>query len=89
MSPVWAPEALAWQSCPPTRIAVSPAFHAIGAISVAGGQIRISQVAPLVAASSAAISARLAAVPFIFQFPAASFWRIDRSSEVGKCFPCQ
>ena len=78
MSPVCAPEAFMWQSCPPT--AMRPAASAaIGPISVAGGHSSTSERGVGWAAISASTSARLAVTPFIFQLPAASFLRIRPS----------
>ena len=74
MSPVCAPEAAAWQSCPPS--ATGPAIAAIRDRSVAGGQISTSGPPAETRSASAATSASAAPVPFIFQFPAASFRRI-------------
>ena len=79
MSPVWAPEASAWQSCPPTAIPLGAA-SAIAATSVAGGQIRTPT--PPAWGASAAISASAARVPFIFQLPAASLRGAISSSSI-------
>jgi hypothetical protein len=71
MSPVWAPHASAWQSCPPTMTG-EPASAAATAINcVAGGHTSRSQPAapPRNAWQRADASA---AVPFIFQLPAIS-----------------
>src|SRR5580658_9028005 len=77
ISPVWAPEALGWQSCAPTAKAFeceTRAVSAKAAISVAGGQTRRSALpatagAPASMASNSAIEAFR---PFIFQLPAIS-----------------
>ena len=45
MSPVWAPEGAAWQSCPPIITGDPAAAATAAAISVAGGQIAMSQAA--------------------------------------------
>src|ERR1700761_6698791 len=74
-SPVWAPEALGWQSCAPTVIPLTPcALAANAATSVAGGHTSKSALpatpaAPAHIASNSAIDARS---PFIFQLPAIS-----------------
>src|SRR3954453_12273773 len=73
-SPVWAPEALGWQSWAPTTTFEPRALSANPAISVAGGQTRRSAFpssAPA-PASMASNSAREAFRPFIFQLPAIS-----------------
>src|SRR5690606_21595503 len=87
MSPVWAPEASGWQSWPPTITGPPFAFHAIWAMSVAGGQIRTSDRGAGWALASASTSARLAASPFIFQLPAASFRRIRSSLRSSRATP--
>jgi hypothetical protein len=71
-SPVCAPEMPVWQSCPPTISAESLAAQAIWATSVAGGQSSISQPGAGWALRSAVTSHSEAAMPFIFQLPAAS-----------------
>src|SRR3984885_10348503 len=74
-SPVWAPEALGWQSCPPIASVFEPrAFSAKAAISVAGGQTKRSALpaTPEAPASMASNSAIEAFRPFIFQLPAIS-----------------
>src|SRR3954447_8912156 len=74
MSPVKAPEASAWQSCAPIATGELRARVAKPAMSVAGGQTRMSMrvaSAPppsMMAASSVADCCR----PFIFQLPAMS-----------------
>src|ERR1700730_17792387 len=74
ISPVWAPEALGWQSWAPTATFEPRAFSAKAAISVAGGQTSRSAVAatPGAPASMASNSAIEAFRPFIFQLPAIS-----------------
>lgn len=67
-----------WQSCPPTAI-LPAAVATIAATSVAGGHSRTSDFGSGCAAISAATSAKLALVPFIFQLPAANFLRIPAS----------
>ena len=74
ISPVWAPEAAAWQSWPPIPTGPPRAISANRATSVAGGQT-ISSALPASAAAPATIfssSATEAASPFIFQLPATS-----------------
>src|SRR6267378_8424712 len=74
-SPVWAPDALGWQSCAPIAKVFEPrAFSAKAAISVAGGQTSRSALAatPGAPASMASNSAMEAFRPFIFQLPAIS-----------------
>src|ERR1700731_3788920 len=76
-SPVWAPEALGWQSCAPiARIfECDPrALSAKAAISVAGGQTSKSAfpATPGALESMASNSAIEAFRPFIFRFPAIS-----------------
>src|ERR1700722_12964540 len=75
ISPVWAPDALGGQSCPPIARVFDPrAFSANVAISVAGGQTSRSALAATcdAPASMASNSAREALRPFIFQLPATS-----------------
>src|SRR3981081_3334800 len=74
ISPVWAPDALGWQSCAPTATFEPCAFSAKAAISVAGGQTRRAALAatPGAPASHASNSAMEAFRPFIFQLPAIS-----------------
>src|SRR3984885_9845219 len=82
ISPVWAPEALGWQSCAPIAkffaakvFECEPrAFSAKAAISVAGGQTSKSALpaTPGAPASMASNSAIEAFRPFIFQLPAIS-----------------
>src|SRR5882757_8662238 len=74
ISPVWAPDALGWQSCAPTATFEPCAFSAKAAISVAGGQTSRSALAatPGAPASMASNSAMEAFRPFIFQLPAIS-----------------
>src|SRR5216683_4900002 len=74
ISPVWAPDALGWQSCAPTAIFEPRAFSAKAAISVAGGQTSRSALAatPGAPASMASNSTVEAFRPFIFQLPAIS-----------------
>ena len=72
MSPVWAPEAAAWQSCPPTLI-LPPFITALARRRmVAGGQTSTSHFSftPFSMAPRRRGSRRAAVVPFIFQFPA-------------------
>src|ERR1700759_76390 len=74
-SPVWAPDALGWQSCAPTITLFTPgAFAANAAIRVAGGQTSRSALAatPAAPAHIASNSAMEALRPFIFQLPAIS-----------------
>src|ERR1700759_627002 len=74
-SPVWAPDALGWQSCAPTVSAFTPwAFAANAATRVAGGQPSRSALAatPAAPAHIASNSAMEALRPFIFQLPAIS-----------------
>ena len=71
-SPVWAPEALGWQSCAPTATPLPLAFSAKLEIKVAGGQTSKSALpakapAPANIASNSAMEALM---PFIFQLPA-------------------
>ncbi len=73
MSPVWAPDALGWQSCAPTATVFEPpALSAKAAISVAGGQTSRSALSATseAPASMASNSPREALRPFIFQLPA-------------------
>src|SRR3979490_3146107 len=74
ISPVWAPDALGWQSCAPTATFEPCAFSAKAAISVAGGQTSRSALAatPGAPASMASNSAMEGFRPFIFQLPAIS-----------------
>src|ERR1019366_2630451 len=75
ISPVLAPDALGWQSCPPIARVFEPrAFSAKAAISVAGGQTSRSALAATAEApaSMASNSAEEALRPFIFQLPAIS-----------------
>src|SRR3984893_975465 len=75
ISPVWAPDALGWQSCAPTLRVFEPrARSAKAAIRVAGGQTSRSALpatagAPASMASNSTIEAFR---PFIFQLPAIS-----------------
>src|SRR6266436_1925984 len=74
-SPVWAPDALGWQSCAPiVMVFERRAFSAKAAIRVAGGQTSRSALAatPGAPASMASNSAEEALRPFIFQLPAIS-----------------
>src|SRR6185437_2501 len=74
-SPVWAPDALGWQSWAPIARAFAPcALSANAATSVAGGQTSKSALAatPEAPASIASSSAKEALRPFIFQLPAIS-----------------
>ena len=85
-SPVWAPDALGWQSCAPTARVFAPrAFSAKAAISVAGGHTSRSALAatPAAPASMASNSAMAALRPFIFQLPAIS----GRMASVMSGFP--
>src|SRR3954452_9400819 len=88
MSPVWAPLASMAQSCAPTATVEPLQRSAAAAISVAGGQTSISaRPAPpcLTASRIAAISARLARKPFIFQFPATSgFGRVVMAGRIAE-----
>src|ERR1700730_4716194 len=75
MSPVWAPDALGWQSCAPTLRVLEPrALSAKAAIRVAGGQTRRSALAATLEAptSMASNSTEDDLRPFIFQLPAIS-----------------
>src|SRR3984957_6316709 len=82
ISPVWAPEALGWQSCAPiAKFFAAKVFEcepralsAKAAISVAGGQTSRSALpaTPGAPASMASNSAIEAFRPFIFQLPAIS-----------------
>src|SRR6266581_2447533 len=75
MSPVWAPDALGWQSCAPTATVFEPpAFSVKAAISVAGGQTSRSALSAIseAPASMASNSPMEAFRPFIFQLPAIS-----------------
>src|SRR3981189_2558647 len=85
ISPVWAPDALGWQSCAPTATFEPCAFSAKAAISVAGGQTSRSALAatPGAPASMASNSAEEALRPFIFQLPAIS----GRMASVMAGFP--
>src|SRR5882757_6630224 len=73
-SPVWAPEALGWQSCAPTANPEPVALPAKPAISVAGGQTSRSAFPASAAAPASMVSnsAKEAFRPFIFQLPAIS-----------------
>ena len=78
MSPVWAPDGLAWQSCAPMATAEPRAAAAKRASKVAGGHT-IRSALPAMAAAPATIlssSATEAASPFIFQLPATSGRRL-------------
>ena len=71
MSPVWAPAARAWQSCPPTATAEPARIWATVVMRVAGGQTRRSQASPSAPRrKGAAMAAALCSSPFIFQLPA-------------------
>jgi hypothetical protein len=71
MSPVKAPDAAAWQSCPPIASRVPAEIAAMRAISVAGGQISMSILVSAAAPSAMArASSSDAPTPFIFQLPA-------------------
>src|ERR1700730_8385345 len=75
ISPVWAPDALGWQSCaPPLRVFESRARSAKAAIRVAGGQTSRSALPATSGApvSMASNSPKEAFRPFIFQLPAIS-----------------
>ncbi|CAH2599794.1 protein of unknown function [Rhodovastum atsumiense] len=75
-SPVWAPFAWVWQSCPPTATTLPASASATGRITVAGGQTSRSQARPGAASATARASdSESATRPFIFQLPAMS-WRI-------------
>ena len=76
ISPVWAPDAFAWQSCPPTATAEPTRICATVPIMVAGGQTSRSQPSPSAPRRSGpAIAAACSVSPFIFQLPAIS-WRM-------------
>src|SRR3984885_11446986 len=75
ISPVWAPDGLGWQSCPPIARAFEPRALSAKAITrVAGGQTRRSaRPATFEALASMASNSPLDALrPFIFQLPAIS-----------------
>src|ERR1700682_3911408 len=87
-SPVWAPDALGWQSCAPIARVFEPrALSARAAISVAGGQTRRSALTATsgAPASIASNSAAEALRPFIFQLPAIS----GRMASVMAGFPSE
>src|ERR1700731_491816 len=73
ISPVWAPDALGWQSCAPTLRVFEPrARSAKAAIRVAGGQTSRSAL-PATAGAPASMASNSAVEdlrPFIFQLPA-------------------
>src|ERR1700722_554026 len=86
ISPVWAPEALGWQSCAPTLSVLEPrALSAKAAIRVAGGQTRRSVLAATSEAPTTMASNSVAEDlrPFIFQLPAIS----GRMASVMSGFP--
>src|SRR5262249_9781780 len=82
-SPVWAPDGLAWQSCPPTPTGLPRQMSTTRATSVAGGHNTISGApAPRPrAASTIAVASAVPAAhrPFIFQLPAINCRRWDIS----------